>query len=54
MFKPLLWGVADVAHFIPGNEQTQLPESATFFYLVYSLLPKYLTIQNLSMVIIHI
>ena len=39
--------MAGRAHFITGHEQTQLNDSAFFFIsLLYSLLPKGLTIQN--------
>ena len=46
LFKPVLGGVAGVAHFITGHVHTQL-ESSVFISLAYSLLPKALTIQNL-------
>ena len=46
LLKPVLGGVASVACFTTDHEQTQLNRVCTFISLVYSLLPKDLTIQN--------
>ena len=40
-------GVPYVAHFIAGHEHTQLSPVCSFISLVYSLLLKHLTIENL-------
>ena len=46
--KLVLKDVLTVAHFITGHERTQLNRVCRFISLLYSLLSKDLTIQNLS------
>ena len=45
LIKPVLGGVVGVAHLITGHEQTNTTESAIFIALMWSLLPKDLTIN---------
>ena len=45
----MLGGIVRVAYFMNSHEQTQSNQVCWFHFLVYSLLSKDLTIQNLSM-----